>query len=431
MPISLGVPTYGILVVMTLTEELTWRGFVNQTTYKDSTALDGPPITFYLGVDPSAFSMTIGNLAVVMLVRQLVSHGHKAIVLVGGATGLIGDPDGKKQERELVSLEQVERNKQGIAAQYRQILAGQDFKLVDNYDWFKDIGYLQFLREIGKHVPMRQMLGREFVQNRLGEDGVGISYAEFSYSLIQGYDFLHLHREYGATLQVCGADQWGNSIAGVELIRRITGHEAHVWSAPLVINKTTGVKFGKSEDGAVWLDAAQTSPTQFYQFWINCDDAGVEDYLKIYTVLSKEETDDILAKHAESPRQRVAQSRLAEEVTRLVHGQEATEIAKVITDVLRGTSPVSDVDSAVLDNLRQEIPSVQAGSTSSILEALVASQLATSNSEARRLLEGNAISLNGQKVQRESFEPGDFQNGRLMLRRGKAFKDSALVELPG
>lgn len=193
---------------MTLSEELAWRGFVNQTTFKDITVLDGEPLTFYLGVDPSADSMTIGNLAIVMMVRHFIAHGHKAVLLVGGATGMIGDPDGKKQERDLLTLEQIAHNKSAIAAQCKQVLGELPFELVDNYDWFKDINYLDFLRDVGKHVPMRQMLGRDFVQSRLGEEGAGISYAEFSYSLIQGYDFLHLHREKGVSLQICGADQW-------------------------------------------------------------------------------------------------------------------------------------------------------------------------------------------------------------------------------
>jgi tyrosyl-tRNA synthetase len=257
---------------MKLSEELKYRGFINQTTYKDLSVLDGDPITFYWGVDPSADSMTIGNLAAAMMVRQFVEHGHKAILLIGGATGMIGDPDGKKQERDLLSLEDIARNKVGISEQYRTVFAGKDFQIVDNYDWFKNISYLDFLRDVGKHVPMRQMLGRDFVQSRLGEDGAGISYAEFSYSLIQGYDFLHLYREHGVTLQVCGADQWGNSITGVDLIRRIESAEVNVYSTPLIVNKATGVKFGKSETGAIWLDPAKTTPTQFYQFWINCDE---------------------------------------------------------------------------------------------------------------------------------------------------------------
>jgi len=414
--------------MMKLSEELTWRGFVNQTTYKDVATLDGEPITFYLGVDPSADSMTVGNLAVMMMVRRFVDHGHKALLLVGGATGLIGDPDGKAQECDLKTPEEIDHNKQAIAAQFQRVLAGQPFETVDNYDWFKGMGFLEFLRDVGKHVPMRQMLGRDFVQSRLGEDGAGISYAEFSYALIQGYDFLHLHCENGASLQLCGADQWGNSIAGVELIRRITGDEAHVWSAPLVVNKTTGVKFGKSEAGAVWLDAAKTTPTQFYQFWINCDDAGVEDYLKIYTLLSKDEVDAVMKQQSEDPRQRVAQQRLAEEVTLLVHGREAMETAKRVTDCLTGQLKLEEVED-VLEALRQEIPAVQVVQDDSVARALVESGLAISNTEARRFLKENAISLNGKKIQREQFEAGDFQNGRLLLRRGKAFKDTALVEL--
>jgi len=413
---------------MALSDELTWRGFVNQTTYTDPKALDQGQITFYWGVDPSADSMTVGNLAAAMMVRHFIDHGHKAILLVGGATGMIGDPDGKKQERDLLSLEDIARNKEAISAQYRKVFAGQDFEIVDNYDWFKGLGYLEFLRTVGKHVPMRQMLGREFVQSRLSENGAGISYAEFSYSLIQGYDFLHLYREHGVTLQVCGADQWGNSIAGVELIRRIEGAEAHVWSTPLIVNKTTGVKFGKSEDGAVWLDPAKTTPTQFYQFWVNCDDAGVEDYLKIYTLLTQEEIAEIMTHHRANRGERIAQIRLAVEVTRLVHGQDELNVAHDVTAYLIGAD-VGHAEGAALDALRQEIPNVKSAQDGSIVEALVSSGLASSNTEARRFLSENAIAVNGQKVQRENFEAGDFHNGRLMLRRGKAYKDSALVEL--
>src|SRR5690349_15619357 len=252
---------------MKLSEELQWRGFVNQTTYDDLSQLDQAPISFYWGVDPSADSMTIGNFAAAMMVRHFIDHGHKAFLLVGGATGMIGDPDGKKDERNLKTLDEIAKNKAGIAEQYKTAFAGKDFAIVDNYDWFKSMNYLDFLREIGKNVPMSQMLGRDFVQSRLGESGNGISYAEFSYSLIQGYDFLHLFRNHGVTLQVCGADQWGNSITGVDLIRRLEGQEAHVYSTPLVINKATGVKFGKSEGGAIWLDATKTSVFKFYQFW--------------------------------------------------------------------------------------------------------------------------------------------------------------------
>jgi len=413
---------------MTLSDELTWRGFVNQTTYKDITILDKDPITFYLGMDPSADSLTVGNLAVAMMIRHFIDHGHKAIMLVGGATGLIGDPDGKAEERNLKSRDEVETNKKAIRAQYDRIFAGQSFEHVDNYDWFKDIGYLDFLRDVGKHVPMRQMLGRQFVQDRLGEDGAGISYAEFSYSLIQGYDFLHLYRTKGATLQLCGSDQWGNSIAGVELIRRVEGAEAHIWSAPLVINKTTGVKFGKSEGGAIWLDPAKTTPTAYYQFWINSDDAGVEDYIKIYTLLNRDEVEGVMAKHAENPGARYAQTRLAEEATTLIHGPEAMKVAQRVTDVLTGKVAVTDAGD-VLETLRGEIPTALTHETGSVVAALVETGLASSNGEARRLIQSNAISINGVKSPDENFNPGCFQSGRLLLRRGKAYRDSALVEL--
>jgi tyrosyl-tRNA synthetase len=414
---------------MKLSEELTYRGFINQTTYKDISILDDAPITFYFGVDPSADSMTVGNLAAAMMVPHFISHGHKAYLLVGGATGMIGDPDGKKQERDLLSLEDIAHNKAAISEQYRTVFAGQDFEIVDNYDWFKGIGFLQFLRDTGKYVPMRQMLGRDFVQSRLGEDGAGISYAEFSYSLIQGYDFLNLYREYGVTLQVCGADQWGNSITGVDLIRRVEGAEAHVYSTPLVINKSTGVKFGKSEAGAIWLDSKKTTPTQFYQFWVNCDDVGIEDYMKIFTLLTPEQIATIMEKQRSNPGARYAQIRLAQEVTALVHGHEEMQLAEIVTAFLTGKQVIGEANEKSLAVIRNEIPTVRSSDGGSVVEALVQSGLATSNTGARRLLKDNAITVNGQKIQKEKFDLADFQSGRLMLRRGKAYKDSALVEI--
>lgn len=292
---------------MTLTEELNFRGFINQTTYKDLSILNDQQITFYWGVDPSAPSMTIGNLAAAMMAKTFMTHGHKAILLVGGATGLIGDPDGKSEERNLKTRDEIEANKKAIVAQYKQIFRGHDFDVVDNYDWFKGIGYLDFLRDVGKHVPMRQMLGRDFVETRLSENGAGISYAEFSYVLIQAYDFYWLNQHKGVTLQLCGSDQWGNSIAGVDLTRRLTGNETHVWSTPLIVNKATGKKFGKSEEGAVWLDDSLTSVYKFYQFWLNADDEGVADYLKIYTNINDEELSLLMAEFDGARHNRVAQ----------------------------------------------------------------------------------------------------------------------------
>jgi tyrosyl-tRNA synthetase len=385
---------------MTLSEELTWRGFVNQMTFADITELDGEPRTFYWGVDPSADSMTIGNFAAAMMVRHFIDHGHKAMLLVGGATGMIGDPDGKKDERNLKTLDEIARNKAGIAAQYKTVFNGQPFTIVDNYDWFKDMNYLDFLRSVGKHVPLSQMLGRDFVQARIGEDGSGISYAEFSYALIQGYDFLHLYREHGVTLQVCGGDQWGNSIAGVDLIRRIEGGEAHVYSTPLVINKATGVKFGKSEGGAVWLDPNKTSVYKFYQFWLNSDDEGVIDYAKIFTLLSQDEIEAMAENHAINPGARSAQKQLAYEVTSLVHGIERTESVMRVTEVLFGKGNVAELSDDDLDTLAMEIPSTHTGKT--VVEALVEAEIASSNGDAKRLIAGGAISINGEKIAEDS-----------------------------
>jgi tyrosyl-tRNA synthetase len=381
---------------MKLSEELQWRGFVNQTTFNDMTQLDGAPISFYFGVDPSADSMTIGNFASAMMVRHFIDYGHKAFLLVGGATGMIGDPDGKADERNLKTLNEIAKNKAGIAAQYNQVFAGQEFEVVDNYDWFKDFNYLDFLRSVGKHVPMSTMLGRDFVQSRLGEDGAGISYAEFSYSLIQGYDFVHLYKNHGVTLQVCGGDQWGNSIAGVDLIRRMEGGEAHVYSAPLVINKATGKKFGKSEDGAIWLDPNKTSVYQFYQFWLNVDDEGVIDYAKIFTLLSKDEIDMLAKQQQDDPSARVAQKALAYEVTVLVHGKDRTESVMRVTDVLFGARDFADLSTSDLDTLAGEIPTVSSGK--SVIECLVAAGVAASNGEARRLISSGAVSVNGDKI---------------------------------
>jgi len=380
---------------MALSDELQWRGFVNQMTFADITELDGEPRAFYFGVDPSSDSMTIGNFAAAMMVRHFIDAGHKAYLLVGGATGMIGDPDGKKDERNLLSLEDIARNKESIAAQYRRIFDGKDFTVVDNYDWFKDINYLEFLRTVGKHVPLSQMLGREFVQSRLGEGGSGISYAEFSYALIQGYDFLHLNREYGVTLQLCGADQWGNSIAGVDLIRRLEGAEAHVYSTPLVMNKATGKKFGKSEEGAVWLDANKTSVYAFYQFWLNADDEGVVDYVKIFTLLSQEEIQALAQEVEDNPAARQAQKRLARSVTEIVHGADRAESAERVTAVLFGGANPASLSDADRDMLAGEIPTTQAGTT--LIAALVDAGLAKSNGEARRLLMAGAVSVNGAK----------------------------------
>ncbi len=397
---------------MTLSEELSWRGFVNQMTYPDIKALDEGQISFYWGVDPSADSMTIGNLAAAMMVRHFINAGHKAFLLVGGATGMIGDPDGKSDEHNLKTLDEIAKNKAGISAQYKTVFADQEFEMVDNYDWFKDLNYLDFLRMVGKHAPMSQMLDREFVQSRIGEGGSGLSYAEFSYSLIQGYDFVHLFKNHGVTLQLCGSDQWGNSIAGVDLIRRIEGGEAHVYSTPLIYNKATGRKFGKSEDGAVWLDPAKTSVYKFYQFWLNSDDESVADYAKVYTLLNQEQIKEMEQQVATNPGAREAQKTLAREVTTIVHGAERTAQVERVTATLFGGVPVGDLSADELDVLAGEIPTVATGVT--LIEALVASGVASGNGDAKRLIQGGAVAINGKKA-----EEGTTLGGVSLIKKGK------------
>lgn len=405
---------------MKLSDELSWRGFVNQFTYADITALDGDPITFYWGVDPSAKSMTIGNLAAAMMARHFIAHGHKAVLLVGGATGMIGDPDGKSEERNLKTLDEIAANKAGITAQYGKVFSGMPFEMVDNYDWFKDMNYLTFLRDVGKHVPMRQMLAREFVESRLGEGGAGISYAEFSYVLVQAYDFLWLSRNKGVTLQVCGSDQWGNSIAGVDLIRRIDGKEAHVYSVPLVINKATGKKFGKTEDGAIWLDESLTSVYSFYQFWLNVDDGGVLDYMKVYTLLSKEEVTRIAEETHINPGKRVAQKALAYEVTKIVHGQDRADSVRRISETLFGGADYGNLSAKDFEELRGELTYLS-GPACELQDLLVQGELASSKTEARRFLESNAIYINGSQIPltKTALDEQDAIEGYAIVRRGK------------
>ncbi|MGO3701899.1 MAG: tyrosine--tRNA ligase [Candidatus Saccharimonadales bacterium] len=383
---------------MTLAEELSWRGFVNQTTFADITDVNTPR-TLYLGVDPSADSMTIGNLAAMMMVRHFMDHGHKVILLAGGATGMIGDPDGKKQERDLREIDTVEKNVEGLKKQFAMLFDGKPFEVVNNYDWFKNINYIEFLHTVGKHVSMTQLLDRDFVQQRIGEGGSGISYGEFSYSLIQGYDFLHLFREKGVTLQLAGADQWGNSITGVSLVRKLGGGEAHVYTTPLVINKQTGIKFGKSEGGAVWLDGTKTSPYKFYQFWLNVDDETAEDLIKIYTLLPKDEVFALIERHRQNPGARELQKVLAAEVARLIHGEDRANAVQNASQVLFQKDAFA-LDGATIDVLHDELPVQPLGAT--VIETLVAAGVAKSNGEARRLIDGNAISLNGEKVHDDS-----------------------------
>jgi tyrosyl-tRNA synthetase len=397
---------------MTLSEELTWRGFYNQTTLDNITDLDTTKRNFYWGVDPSADSMHIGQLALAMMVKHFINHGYKAVLLVGGATGVIGDPDGKSQERDLKALDEITKNKAGIAAQYNKLFDGQEFELVDNYDWFKNVGFLDFLRDVGKNFSMTQLLDRDFVQKRIGEGGSGISYAEFSYSLIQGYDFLHLFREKGVTLQIAGADQWGNSISGVHLIKRLESAETDVYTAPLVINKSTGTKFGKSEAGAIWLDEAKTSVFDFYQFFLNTSDDNVIDYLKLFTMLTQEEVEELEQKQQEDSAGRQAQKTLAYEVTATAHGKDRAGSVRLATEALFADTSSVDLSEEQKDSLVKELPSVAAGD--SVIKALAESEFASSLGEARRMIEAGSISIDGNKI----LEDCPLESGQL-VKKGK------------
>ena len=397
---------------MKLSEELQWRGFYNQTTFDSPLNLDEQQYTLYLGTDPTADSLHVGHLAVYMMVRRFLDHGHNVVLLVGGGTGVVGDPGGRDDERQLLSLEQIASNKAALAKQVSGLFSGKEFTLVDNYDWLKDVSILEFLRDVGKHFSMSQLVQRDFIAKRIGEGGAGISYAEFSYTLLQGYDFWHLHNNFGVNLQIGGSDQWGNILSGVELIRKKETSVVHGMTAPLVINKATGKKFGKSEGGAVWLDASKTSVYQFYQFWLNTDDQGAIEYLKLFTLLGKEDIEAIAAEHGEDPSARIAQKKLAQELTDLVHGVERRESVERVTNVLFGGGDFGMLLADDVNALAAEIPTLAVGKT--VIETLVESGVASSNGEARRLLAGGAISVNGQKTAEDTAiaEPALVKKGK-------------------
>jgi tyrosyl-tRNA synthetase len=381
---------------MKLSEELQWRGFYNQTTFDSPSNLDEQQYTLYLGTDPTGDSLHVGHLAVYMMVRRFLDHGHKVVLLVGGGTGVVGDPGGRDDERQLISLEQIADNKAALAAQVSGLFSGKEFTLVDNYDWLKDVSILEFLRDVGKHFSMSQLVQRDFIAKRIGEGGTGISYAEFSYTLLQGYDFWHLHNHHGVNLQIGGSDQWGNILSGVELIRKKQGDAVHGMTAPIIINKATGKKFGKSVGGAVWLDPKKTSVYQFYQFWLNTDDEGAVEYLKLFTLLNKDAIDAVAAEHAQNQSARIAQKRLARELTDLVHGVERRESVERVTDVLFGGADFASLNEDDIEALAVEIPVVTVGRT--IIEALVEAGVVASNGEARRLITGGGVSVNGEKI---------------------------------
>lgn len=395
-----------------LSDELKWRGFWNQTTFTDANLIDEKDFTLYLGTDPSADSLHVGHLAVYMMVRRFLERGHKVILLVGGGTGIIGDMR-DTQERELTPLKEIQHNKSALSNQVSKLFSGKEFTLVDNYDWLKDVQLLPFLRDIGKKFNMADLTSREFFKARI-ENGSGLSYAEFSYTLLQGYDFWHLHKNYGVNLQIGGSDQWGNLLSGVELIRKKDGAEAFAMTSPLVINKSTGRKFGKSEGGAVWLDPQKTSPYKFYQFWLNTDDQSAIDYLKLFTMLNKAEVDQIENMHAQMPQNRLAQKTLAQEVTSLVHGKKTTDSVIKTTEVLFGNNDLSNLSDDEVILLSQEIPSANLSSESLLSEILTDAQITKSKGEAKRLIAGNAISINGEKVTKDTTVPK-----KSLIKKGK------------
>lgn len=400
---------------MKLSEELTWRGFVKQTTLPDLSLLDDSKSkVFYHGFDASADSQTVGNLAAMMLDKLFIRHGYKAVLLAGGATSLVGDPGGKDKERPLQDEATVAKNVASAEKQLKIVFGEQEFTLVNNLDWYKDMNVLTFLRDVGKHFSMTPLVQRDYIARRMGEDGEGISFTEFSYTLLQGYDFLKLNQDNNVTLQLAGSDQWGNCLSGVDLVRRVEGKEVHAITMPLIINKSTGKKFGKTEDGAIWLDPEKTSVYRFYQFWLNVDDDSVEDYLKIFTELEKTEVDKVMAEFNSNKPSRIAQKTLAHEVTKIVHGEARAKSVAKVTSVLFGSSSVQELDEDDIELLSSEIPKVSA--QDSLVATLVKAGQASSNSEASRFIQEGAVSINGVKVANAEAE---FDPGYNLLKRGK------------
>ena len=395
---------------MKLSEELQWRGFWNQTTFTDDKLIDSENFTLYLGTDPSADSLHVGHLAVYMMVRHFLERGHKVFLLVGGGTGMIGDMR-DTEERNLLPYEEIEHNKQALKSQVSRIFAGRDFTLVDNADWLAELELLPFLRDIGKNFNMADLVSREFFKARIN-NGKGLSFAEFTYTLLQGYDFWHLFNQYGVNLQIGGSDQWGNLLSGVDLIRKKENTEAYAMTAPLLINKSTGRKFGKSEGGAVWLDENKTSVYKFYQFWLNVDDESAIEYMKIFTMLDRDTIEAIAENHAVNPGARSAQKVLAREVTDIVHGSARRESVERVNEVLFGGGDFKKLSDDDLDALAEEIPCVDAGID--VIGALVESGAVSSNGEAKRLLKSGAISLNGEKLAENKVV-----NDTSLLKKGK------------
>ncbi len=416
-------------------EELQWRGMIHDLMPETEAHLLEKIRTAYVGFDPTADSLHIGSLVPIMLLAHFQRCGHKPIALVGGATGMIGDPSGKSNERNLLDEKTLRQNQEGVRKQLSQFLdfssgAVNEAVMLNNYDWMKEINFLEFIRDVGKHITVNYMMAKDSVKSRLtGEGAAGMSFTEFTYQLVQGYDFLHLYTEMGCTLQMGGSDQWGNITTGTELVRRIGGGKGYALTCPL-ITKSDGSKFGKSEGGNIWLDANRTSPYKFYQYWMNTSDEDAVKYIKIFTFLDKETIDSLVDAHIETPHLRLVQKRLAEEITIIVHGNESYEQAIKASAILFGKSTSDDLKNLDINTFldvfegvpQAEITKNEIESELDIIGALAEkSGFLKSNGEARRALKENSISVNKEKVSEDyKLSKTDTLNGQfVLLQRGK------------
>ncbi|NUQ65616.1 MAG: tyrosine--tRNA ligase [Pirellulales bacterium] len=417
--------------------ELTWRGLINQTTdERMADWLMEKPRTLYVGFDPTADSLHVGHLLALMTLRRFQQAGHRPIALVGGATGMIGDPSGKSEERKLLSEETLRANVEGMARQMKRFL---DFDrgeisalLVNNYDWMGKFSYLGFLRDVGKHFPVNVMLAKDSVRSRLERTDSGLSYTEFSYMLLQAYDFVQLYDAHGCELQAGGSDQWGNITAGIDLARRLRSVQLYGLTIPL-LTKSDGTKMGKTESGAVWLAADKTSPYQFYQYWINLEDADVDKCLRFFTDLGREDIESLVVRHMADPGRREAQRRLADELTRLVHGAEGLSTAQRATEVFFGAE-IHELSDSQLREIFADVPSKAlprdrlSGNGLSLIDALVEAGLAKSKGEARRTITQGGAYVNNRRVAivETNLGPSDLASETvLVLRSGK--KNYALL----
>jgi tyrosyl-tRNA synthetase len=416
-------------------DDLAWRGAVAHSTDQDALrpALDAGPVTFYCGFDPTAPSLHFGNLVQLVTMRRLQLAGHDPIAVVGGATGLIGDPSGRSVERNLNEAEVVADWVERIHGQVERYLdfgGAHPARIVNNLDWTSSVSALDLLRDVGKHFSVNRMLDKESVRARL--DGPGISFTEFSYQILQAFDYLELHRRYGCRLQTGGSDQWGNLTAGVDLIRRVTGEAVHALATPL-ITKSDGTKYGKTADGTLWLDPKLTSPYAFYQYFLNTDDADIGALLRFFSFLSREEIEALEATTAQHPEGRTAQQSLAAELTALVHGPDAANQAASASEALFGRGDLQDLDAEMLSSALGELPHAEVrGPMPTIVDLLVATGLAGSRTSARRTVGDGGAYVNNRRVTDQEMVPGesDLLHGRwLVLRRGK--RSLAAVEKAG